>query len=71
MFEAEVSNVIDVSLSHITLNGWSLIREFEVICRRLEVNPTIHMFSPFMAPMLLLEGLRGLGALRGIDFFKI
>lgn len=51
-FESEVITTINVAHSPITLNSWAFIRAFKIICRCLEVNPTIKILFYFYGTKL-------------------
>lgn len=64
MFEFEVLKHINITPSQMTHNGQAFTKEFEILCRNLEVSPTVGLFLSFYNTKTAIKGSWGiLGAL--------
>lgn len=71
-FDMDILNMLNVSLSRITLNGWILVRAFKIMCRRIGLYLTTRMFfsSFYGTKEFVRRGWVTLDAFLGKSLFK-
>lgn len=69
-FLIEVLRVLNVGLSQLLPSSWGFIRVFEMVCKGMEISPTVGIFFSFYVTKPSKGGRVSLGGLSGRGPFK-